>query len=68
MVRRLNRRAIGRVAHINHKAHTVHLGHDLTSHARQPRVIFLITSGSEQRLVVIRQLHEPQAKLVQDFD
>ena len=64
----LDRRAVGRMAHIHDHAHPVHLGDDFAAHAGQTRIFGLIATRREQRLVVVAQLHEAQAKPVPDLD
>ena len=61
-------RPFGRMAHVHDHADAVHLGHHGAAHPGQARIVFLIAAGRQQGLVVVGQLHEPQAKPVQDLD
>ena len=65
---RLDRRAIGRVAHVDDEPDTVHLADDLATHAGDAGVLGLVAAGGEQGLVVVGQLHEPRAERVADLD
>ena len=65
---RLESRAFGRMAHIDDKSDTVHLGNNSAAHAGQASVIFLIAACRQKRLVVVGQLHEPCAERVTDLD
>jgi hypothetical protein len=65
---RFQRRALGRVAHVDHQADTIHFCDDFAPHTRDARVLGLVTAGGEQRLVVVGQLHETRAQRMQNFD
>jgi hypothetical protein len=64
---RLQRGAFGGMAHVDDKAHAVHLGDDLAAHAGEARILRLVAARRQQRLVVVAQLHEAQAERVQDL-
>ena len=56
------------MAHVHDQADPVHLLDHLLAHAGQPHVLSLVTTGRQQRLVVIGELHETGAERVQDLD
>jgi hypothetical protein len=56
------------VRHVDHQAHPVHLLDDLPAHAGDARVLRLVATGGEQALVVVAELHEAGAEVVQDLD
>ena len=64
---RLKGRSFARMAHVHDHADPVHLRHHRAAHAGQAGVVILIAARGQQRLVVVAQLHEAQAKRVQDL-
>ena len=61
-------RTFGRMAHIYHQPHPVHLCYGLNTKSGQPCIILFITSCCQQRLVIIGQLHKARAKLIDNFN
>ena len=55
------------MAHINHETKPVHFPDDLPAHACDTGVVFLVTAGRQQALVVVGKLHETGAELITDF-
>ena len=56
------------MAHIHNQSNAVHFRHHLAAHAGQAGIVILITPSRQQRLIVIGQLHKPQAQRVQNFN
>ena len=60
--------AVGGMAHVHHQPDAVHFLDDLAAHAGDAGVFGLVAAGRQQRLVVVAELHEAQAQLVQHLD
>ena len=65
---RLERRAVGGMAHVHHEPDAVPLLDHLPAHAGQPGVVGLVAARRQKRLVVVAQLHEARAERVDDLD
>ena len=65
---RLQRRALPRMREVHDHAEPVHLRDRLAAHAGDAAVLGLLPAAAEQRLVVVGELQEADAELMQDFD
>ena len=65
---RLERGALSRMRHVDQHAEAVHFGDHLATHAGDAGIIGLVAAGAEKRLVVVGELHDPDAQLVQDTE
>ncbi len=54
--------------HVDEQANTVHLLDDLASHTRDAGIRRLVAAGREQALVIVGELHEPDAQPMADLD
>ena len=55
------------VRHIDHHADPIHLLDHLLTKTGDAWVIVFVTTRRQKALIIVRQLHEPRAQLMQDL-
>src|SRR5690606_21329856 len=60
--------ALAAMRDIDDHADPVHLADDLATEPRNPAVVLFVTRAADEALVIVRQLHDPDAQLVEHLD